>query len=48
MADEKDRAITEGQANDSQGKDQELSPKQLDEISGGRFRSSNDPCEGGQ
>ncbi len=48
MADEKDRVIAEGQANVSQGKDEELSPKQLDEIAGGRLRSSNDPCEGGQ
>lgn len=46
MANEKDRTIADGQADVSQGKDQELSPKQLDEISGGR--NSNDPCEGGQ
>ncbi len=46
MADKKDRAMEEGQANDSQGKNEELSPKQLDEIAGGR--NSSDPCEGGQ
>jgi len=36
----------EAQPNDPQGNDEALSPKQLDEISGGR--KSNDPCEGGQ
>ncbi len=45
MADEKDRAVEKGQAKGSQGKNEELSPKQLDEIAGGR--KSNDPCEGG-